>query len=532
MRNFLFILFSFSLFSVFAQDNQSVPPRLVVGIKIDGLQAEHLQRMSKYFTPGGFRKIASESVVVEKMFHNIVSAGNAPDVATFMTGSLPYYHGISSDYYYNREDGQPVSILADKEQTGIGTKDTFSAHHLLATTLTDEIILSDPLSQVHVVAINPEDAIMMGGHTATSVSWIDDTANRWVTTAYYAKGLSRWADQMNVNDQFKQLSTDRWTPSASISTYIHPTANGSRSTAFGYSPSDRQEANTAKTLLKNTPAANTLVTELARLIFEKESLGMDNHTDALMLQFTVKMPNQIGTSLVCAEQEDLYIRLDRNIQTLISIITSRIGTDNLLLFLVGSGSDNHSPINLGKNQIPAGLFNADRSLALLNTYLMAVYGQEKWISGYYGKNIFLNKKKIEDKKLDLIEFQNRITEFLLEFEGVQAAYSSQSLLNFSGESTDSRMKYRNSFTKKISGDISIVLMPGWLEVDNQGRIVGEANSPQVFIPFYLMRKGLNPTLLSGSYNSVDIAPTITDLLNVSRPNACVGKNIQAPVYSR
>lgn len=532
MRNFLLLFFSFSLFSVFSQDNLSVPPRLVVGIKIDGLQAEHLQRMSKYFTPGGFRKIASESVVVEKMLHNIVSAGNAPDVATFMTGALPYYHGISSDYYYNRQDNQPVSILTDKEQVGIGTQDKFSAHHLLATTLTDEIILSNPLSQVHVVAIDPEDAIMMGGHTATSVSWIDDSANRWATTAYYSKGLSRWADQMNINGQFKQLSTDGWMPSASISTYIHPTANGSRSVAFGYNPSDRQEGNTTKTILKNTPAANTLVTELAKSIFEKESLGTDNHTDALMLQFTVKMPNQIGTSLVFAEQEDLYIRLDRNIQTLISIITSKIGADNLLLFLVGSGRDNHSSITLGKNQIPAGLFNADRALALLNTYLMAVYGQEKWISGYYGKNIYINKKKIEDKKLDLTEFQNRIIEFLLEFEGVQAAYSSQSLLNFFGESTDSRSKYRNSFHKKVSGDISIVLMPGWIEVDNLGRIVGEANSPQVFVPFYLIGTGIKPTQLSGNYNTVDIAPTITDLLGISRPNACVGKKIQVPVYVR
>ena len=36
----LFILSGFSL--CFAQERQSEPPRLVVGIKIDGLQADHL----------------------------------------------------------------------------------------------------------------------------------------------------------------------------------------------------------------------------------------------------------------------------------------------------------------------------------------------------------------------------------------------------------------------------------------------------------------------------------------------------------
>ncbi|MHB9056270.1 MAG: alkaline phosphatase family protein [Paludibacteraceae bacterium] len=525
MRHLFFISFLLIFTICLSQEKQPEPPRLVVGIKIDGLQAEHLQKMWKYFTPGGFRKIVSESVVVERMQHNIVSAGNAADVATYMTGTYPFFHGVSSDYFYNLIDNQIVSVLFDKNQTGIGTKEKFSAHNLLSSTFTDELMMSSPLSQVHSIAIDAEDAIMMGGHTATSVSWIDDSTNKWVTTAYYSKGLSRWADIMNVNGSFKNLSTEKWTPSATMSTYLGPTVKGSRTVPFNYDPVDRREGNNAQTLLKNTPAANTLVTELAKTIFEKEQLGTDKNTDVLMLQYTLKIPNQIASSLHFAENEDMYIRLDRDIQSLLHTIISKAGADKTLVFVVGSGSDTHSPIELGKNQIPAGLFNADRALALLNTYLMAIYGQEKWVSGYYSKNIFLNKKKIEDKKLNWNEFQNRVTDFLTEFEGVQAAYTSSNILNLSGISSDIRMKTRNSFNKNTSGDILIELMPGWIEIDNKGRVVGDANSPLVFVPFYLMGKGLKPQQMTENYSTTDISPTISNLIGIPMSNACIGKII-------
>lgn len=526
MRNIFLLILIVFFTSAFSQEKQLEPPRLVVGIKVDGLQAEHLQKMWNYFTPGGFRKILSNSAVAERMQHNIVPAGNASDIATIMTGTYPFFHGVSSDNFYQRKENQIVSAISDKSQVGIGTKEKYSANRLLASTFADELILNNSLSQVHSVGIDPEVAIMFGGHAATSVTWIDDTANRWVTTAYYPKGLSRWADMMNVDGSFKKITNAKWTPSASINTYQYAAVSGSKTTGFSYSPLDRQKGNSSISILKNTPAANLLVTDLARTIFERERLGVDNNTDLLLLQFTVKIPNQIGSSLISAEQEDMYIRLDRNLQTLLSVITSRVGAERMLVFMIGDAAGFHSPVVLEKNQIPAGLFNADRALALLNTYLMAVYGQEKWVSGYYGKNIFLNKKKIEDNKLNLNEFQNMVTEFMSEFEGVQTAYSTQDILSFSGDLADVRLKYKNSYHKNMSGDIAIVLLPGWVEVDNEGRIVGGANSSITYVPFYLMGNGIKPQQLTQDCSTVDIAPTLCDLTGVANPNAAIGKKIK------
>ena len=524
MRNKSLLLFIFISSISFAQIKTEEPPRLVVGIKVDGMQTSHIQKLWKYFTAGGFRKIISEGTILEQMEHPIVSAGNSSDVATVLTGTVPFYHGISGDYYYDREDKEIKSMLYDEDQVGIGTREKLSAHNLLTTTLTDELMLASPQSQVHSIAINPEDAIMMGGHTATSVTWIDDVQNKWVTSGYYTKGLSRWADQMNVNGGFRSISSADWTPFSSISSYLNPTASGSKSASFRFNPLDKGK-NSTQSILRNTPAANSLVAELAQTIAVKEMLGEDKYTDALMLQFTVKTPNQTTSSLTTAEQEDMYLRLDRDIQNLMSSLTSRVGSDKVLFFLTGGSEDLHSPVELGNNRIPAGYFNANRSLSLVNSYLMAIYGQEKWISGYYGKNIFLNKKRMEEKKMNIPEVLERTAEFLMEFEGIQAAYPINEIINYAGSSIDVRSKYRNSYHKNTSGDIVITLLPGWVEVDDKNQLVGTANAPRVYIPFYLLGAKIKPQKVNVACQTIDIAPTLARLLGIPTPNACMGKSL-------
>ncbi|MBP1637615.1 MAG: type phosphodiesterase/nucleotide pyrophosphatase [Bacteroidetes bacterium] len=524
MRNKILLLFIFISSISFAQSKSEEPPRLLIGIKVDGMQPSHIQKLWNYLTIGGFRKILTEGTSFERMEQNIVSAGSTADVATLFTGTVPFYHGITGDYYYNRKEKGISSILNDENQVGIGTRDKLSAHKLLASTLTDELILASPQSAVYSIALNPEDAIMMGGHTATSVTWIDDTQNKWATTGYYTKGLTHWADQMNVSGSFKTIASNDWQPLSSISSYINPTAAGSRTTPFRYNPLDSRK-NSTKSILRNTPAANSLVTELAQTIFNNEKLGEDKYTDALLLQYTVITPNQTTSTLLSAEQEDMYLRLDRDIQKLVYSITAKIGTEKVVLFLIGGAEDLHSPVELGNNKIPAGYFNANRSLSLVNTFLMAIYGQEKWISGYYGKNIFLNRSKIEEKKLNFQEVQRKVVEFLMEFEGIQAAYPINDIVNFSGNSTDIRTKYRNSYHRNTAGDIVITLFPGWVEVDDNNQTVGAANSPQVFVPFYLYGGKIKSQKINTDYQTIDIAPSLSNLLGIPIPNACVGKTI-------
>ena len=157
---------------------------------------------------------------------------------------------------------------------------------------------------------------------------------------------------------------------------------------------------------------------------------------------------------------------------------------------------------------------------------MAVYGQQKWISGYYGKNIFLNKDKIEEKKLNFSTVQQTVADFLLNFEGIQSAFTSSQVLNTSGNANSEMTRIKNSTNKNSTGDVIITLLPGWLEVDNKNNPVGESNAIISYTPLYLYGWQIKPQSVTTSYQAIDIAPTLSRLLNIPIPNACIGRPIE------
>ena len=99
---------------------------------------------------------------------------------------------------------------------------------------------------------------------------------------------------------------------------------------------------------------------------------------------------------------------------------------------------------------------------------MAIYGSGQYVETYYDRQIYLNHKLIEDKKLNLTEILNRSSDFIVQMSGVRSAYSSQRLLL--GAWTPRIDKIRNTFNPHLSGDIYIEVMPGWSVVDEYSQV--------------------------------------------------------------
>ena len=523
---FTFLFISFFYLSPSAQPSAIERPGLVVGIFIDGLQQKHIETLWNYFDSNGFKKIIGQGANCRNISYNIISGGNASDIANVMTGTIPYYNGIVGNYMFKSNEDQLLSVLQDVNQIGIGTKQTLSAHNLMTSTIVDEIMLANKgKSKSYAVALGPEEAIMLGGHTAKCVAWIDDVNFKWITTGYYADGLSHWADEMNIRT-FDNYISRSWTPLYSINTYINKPVREEKRDGFYYNPKNPKNKATQTSILRNTPAANSLVADLGIKILTEEQLGSNNHPDILLLNFNVRIPYEKTPAMQSAEKEDIYLRLDKDIQNLLQTIDASVGLDKTLVFMFGNQTSVHSPAELGENKIPAGYFNADRSLALLSSYLMALYGQEKWIKGYYAKNIFLNKEKIFQKKLNLAEFQKKVTEFLVEFEGIQTAYTSEQIINSAGTGDTEISRIHNSSYKNFMGDVIFTLMPGWMEVDNKNNPVGESNSLVSYTPVYFYGWNIKPLDIQTTYHTTDIAPTLSRILDIPMPNACMGKPIE------
>jgi len=493
-------------------------PKLVVGIVVDGLQQQHLDLLWENLSSNGFKRIAEQGRTFTNAQYNILSEGNITDFATLMTGSVPRFNGITGNRFFDRKTHTLEDILSDNEQTGIGTSLKLSAKRLLSTTFTDELKMAMPSSRIFVIAVNPAEAIMLGGHTANAAVWIDD-AIRWSSTSYYNNGLPKVADDMNFGSYFSNYIYSIWKPLKNINSYLNKPTNEASISGFRYDMRFRNEGDKKVSDFKNSPAANTAITDLATKIIDDEKLGKQSSApDVLLLQFTVRQTDEYSSALNSAEKEDMYYRLDDNISSLLEKIDKTVGLSNTLIFITGNQTGSHSPKELNNNNIPSGIFNSKRSMSLLNLYLMAIYGNEAWVEGYYANNIFLNRELISAKKLKISDLQQSVADFMIEFAGVEDAFTATQIATMSGDDNP----IRNSFNKLIGGDVVITLQPGWQEVDENDKPISAANSSNNSVPLYFFGWNIKKQRTDATVFVTDLAPTICALLNISKPNACIG----------
>jgi hypothetical protein len=522
------LTFSLALTLAFASanaTNEPDKPRLVVCIVIDGLQTDHLMTMWNSFNKGGFRKLYGQGAVCRNTYYPILPAGNAGDYATIVSGTTPFYHGITGSQGYDLKTGRLGPTLTDPSASGIGTFETVSPKSLLSTTVSDELkINSGGKSKAYSVALNSSEALMLAGHAADGAVWISQSGYNFASTSFYPAGLPRWADQMNVDHTIEKIIDTDWIPLYSIGSYMFPPRKRDAAKGFVYfNTGSNPDEKTAT--FKRSPFVNQLVKDAALSAITTEKLGASGNTDYLGLEFTLQIPGDDSFELLSAEKEDMYLRLDNYLSELLERIETTVGSAHTLIVVTGTQGENHSQGTLNNNRIPTGQFVPKNSMALLNLYLMAIYGQSQWVTGYYNKNIYLDRASIEKKGIPLPEIQRRCATFMLELQGVQTAYPAIEIIESNAKGNDEQARMKNSYNKNHSGDVIFTLMPGWIEAAENGVPTGGSNRKESYVPLIFWGYNIKPQTIT-SASITDIAPTLCYMLHISSPNACVGKAIQ------
>ncbi len=519
----LFIIFQFIIFPTTAA-NEPARPRLVVFIVVDGLQSEHIMTIWNDLNKGGFKRLYTQGAVCNHAYYPILSAGSAADYASLVTGSTPFYHGIVGNTFYNRVTGETQPCLQDDKYNGIGTDDALSLRPLLASTCSDELKMNTAgKSKVFAIGIHSAETMLLAGHAGDGAVWVNRETANLATSTFFASGLPQWADQANVNHAVEDGIRSEWTPLYNISTYFFPATHPDAKQGFDYinhgASMTQMMAN-----YKHSPFVNTLVKDLAIKALTDEHLGQDAYPDFLGLEFTVQVAGDPSHELVSAEKEDMYLRLDNNIADLINKIDSYVGLNNTIIVLTSNQGEPHRQQTMTTYSIPSGQFVPVRSMALLNLYLMALYGQHQWVVGYHDKNIYLDHAAIEKKGISLNEMQQRCANFMLDLQGVQTAFTTQQIMYANANAHDEVARMKNSYNKHRSGDVVFTLMPGWVEADNKGNVLPINNGKTSYVPLLFFGDDIQPQQLP-NHAITDLAPTLSWLLQTEFPNANIGSPI-------
>ncbi len=514
-------------------------PRLVVGIIVEQLRFDQLEKFRDRMSENGIKRLINEGTYFRSASYDYMLTQSAPGYSTISTGTEPSYHGITSDSWYLPLKDELIYCTKDISVNPVGGSYESGLHspvNLQASTFTDELKMATAgRSKVYAVGIKEQSAIFSAGHSADGAFWFDNTTGTWMSSTYYMKNLPPWVNDFNAMRYPDNYLNSPWNLLKAAGEYADCLPDSNKfETGFNglnYFPYDLKKMNQAAgrnttrtfSLLRETPFSDTFTTNFAIKLIEQEGLGKDDTTDfvAICYSSTDYIGHRFGPSSV--EAGDAILRLDKDIETLLTTLNDNLGKKNILVYFTSAHGVSEIPTVLQATRIPANYFNQNQALQLLRSYLNAVYGEGNWVKGYSEKQIFLNRTLIEDARIPLEDIQKKVARFLTQFTGVLSAYP-YSAFEANDYGNGHLKRIVNNFSPQRSGDVIVTLNPGWVEKE-EGYLTNH-NSPYQYdshVPLIWYGWTVNRATVMRNVNMTDIAPTLSSLCKVPYPNACSGE---------
>jgi predicted AlkP superfamily pyrophosphatase or phosphodiesterase len=550
MKNLVIALFLFSGLSISAQTKPapkpSAPatPKLIVGIVVDQMRYDYLYRFQDRFCEDGFKRLLREGYNCKNANYNYVPTYTGPGHASIYTGTTPAVHGIVGNNWYDRVQKASVYCSDDKSMQTVGAAGNagqMSPRNMMASTITDELHLATNFySKVIGIALKDRGAILPAGHSANAAYWYD-SSGVWITSTYYMKELPVWVDKFNKKELPKQYMSKSWNTLLPLDQYTDCTPDnnkyeskfkGETTPTFPHDLPGLMAANRGLDMLRSTPFGNTLTKEFAEATIEEESMGKGFSTDFLAVSFssTDYIGHAYGPRSI--ELEDCYLRLDRDLAEFLKFLDKYIGKENVLVFLTADHGAIDVPNYLIDKKIPAGYFNYKPAIDSLKKHLKTHYG-DTLVQSYYNQQIYLNHSFIDDKGLSEEYIEQDAADFMLRFPGVNSTLSAFSLKTSSFGTEDLRQLIQNGYMARRSGDVMVTLNPAWIESEKQtGTTHGAPYSYDTHVPVLWYGWNIHPGNTIDPVRTIDIAPTISMMLNIPFPSGCTGKPIPAVLNSQ
>lgn len=528
-RNLIVFILLLSSLLVFPQNpdlNSKDKPKIVIGIIVDQMSMEYLYRYWDKFENNGFKRLVKEGAICKNAQIPYLYTQSVVGYASLATGTTPSYHGIVGDKWYNRLTESIIFSVNENKYNSTDYASTIeiSPKWLLSSTFTDQLKLStNNQSKVFSIALDAPAAVLNAGHIANAAFWFDENFGNWISGKYYLDSIPKWVKDFNTK-KLPDIYLDReWNTLLNKDKYTESTSDDMswedgifNQRSFPYDLKSLKKKLSYR-LLKFTPEGNTFTKDFAISTIINEKLGKDEYTDVLYITFSANQYIEKSFGHHSIEIEDTYLRLDKEINHLLDFIDGQLGKQNTLVFLTSGNSSSDRPPYLEKNKIPAGYFKSGSAVYILKTYLNALYGEKELIKYYNQQQIYLNHKQIEDSKLSLTEVQEKCALFLEQYSGIANVITSNHL-KANDYSDASTRKAKNSYYSQRSGDLMIILEPGWVEQVDQELIQNHLGR----IPLIWYGWKIKSQQITRPVSIIDIAPTLSAILNIPFPNAYTG----------
>lgn len=518
--------------------NLRTSPKLVVGIVVDQMRYDYITRFWNHFGDGGFKRMVNEGFNCKNNHFNYAPTSTGPGHTSVYTGATPATHGIIGNNWYDKELDKSVYCASDDNYTSVGTATDagqMSPHRMNVTTITDQLRLHTQMQgKTIAIALKDRGAVLPGGHTANAAYWFYGSGEgSWISSTYYMTDLPKWVKDFNDSNKVERYKKP-WATLKNINTYVESGLDntkyeglftGETAPTFPHDLPKLWDANSKYDLLKATPYGNSITADFAIAALEEENLGSDMITDFLAISFssTDYVGHKYGVN--SKEVQDTYLRLDNDLERLFKALDRRVGEGEYTVFLTADHGAINVPSYLKDKKIPAGYFNSDDMVTKFNAFLKYTYGTTDLIKNSSNYQLFLDHKIIKNLDMELEDVQETLAKELLSYDNIDRVYTAHQM--WKNEYTKG-IPYilQNGYNQKRSGDILLVIKPGFINYSITGSTHG---SPQIYdthVPLLFYGKGIKKGNTVKRTEIPDIAPTIASLLGIAFPNGATGSPIE------
>jgi predicted AlkP superfamily pyrophosphatase or phosphodiesterase len=519
-----------ALFSVGCATIQTGPP-LVVVVSVDQMRADYLDRFADTYE-GGLAALRRGAVFTDAHQDHAFTQ-TAAGHATISTGLFPQHHGIIANEWFDRPSQQTLYSVADSTMPLVGYPDEpgRSPANLRSSAFGDWLREQRPGSKVFSVAAKDRAAILMGGRRANGAYWYLPASGRFVTSRYYRDGYPRWVNQFNAIGPDRYFGTT-WTKLLPDSAYGQsrednfPAEADGEHTTFPHTigPDTTEVTRGFYEALLYTPFADELTLAFAREMVINESMGRDATTDILFLGLSATdfIGHRYGP--FSQEIEDQFLRLDRSLGTFFAFLDSTVGTGRYTVVLSADHGVLPMPEELTRRgiesrRVPFSELAPALTAALDEALRDSIISERPRVS-YNNGLVFRFADRVSGDAARAL--RTLVATRLRELPAVVDAYTYDELLDDTNHRPGIDI-FRRSFDRDRAPDIAIQLQErDLLGGEPTGTSHGTSYDYDTHVPVVLWGAGVTPGRFDRTVRTVDIAPTVAQMLGITPPHQLDG----------
>ena len=534
----------------------AAPPRLVLQITVDGLRGDLLERYADNFGKGGFSYLRNRGVVYSNAHYLHANTETIVGHTTLATGATPSVHGMIGNVWYHADSGDLGYNIEDAEAPLLPTRDSStegaqvdpaqkrarssgrSPKAILAPTFSDALkIATAGKAKTFGISGKDRSAVAMTGKTGTAY-WFSTNNGDFQSSTYYLEKYPNWVNEWNGQRKAEQLAGKQWQLLLDPARYklgqqddrpyeVDLKGYG-RTFPHTFGPANHPLFFTRVLV---SPEGDRLLLDFGKALIEAEQIGRDEVTDYLSISFSAvdAVNHFFGPSSL--ENEDVVLQLDRTLADLLQFIDKEVGLDKTLIVFSADHGMSEMPEYATELGYEAGRIYGDELLAMAKEASAALFDSEALVKDFFRPYLYLDGDAISNMGLDRQNVATAIAIDLAKKPGIGGAIPGSRLSGGSPSGPTAAIRHNHHLQR--AGDVYVFQQPYWFMFD-RGPVAAMHGSPWAYdthVPIIFVGPGIKPMHVHRRVHPIDVAPTMSALLNMSPPAAAQG-TVLAEVVKR